>query len=86
MLAAVHNLESKNGIACEFGTFEGKWPIAATPRGGSPCGRGQVAYRRLVTWLATLLESSVTRPYDAPIVYNFWPVFCRDTEVQATLI
>ena len=43
MLAAVHNLESKNGIACEFGTFEGKWPIAATPRGVSPCGRGQVA-------------------------------------------
>ena len=33
-------------------------------------GRGQVAYRRL-GHVTTLLESSVTRPCDAAIVYNF---------------
>ena len=42
---------------------------AARTRGG--CGRGQVAYRRL-GHVTTLLESSVTRPYDAAIVYTHW--------------
>ena len=44
--------------------------VARTREGARARGRGQVAYRRL-GHVTTLLESSVARPYDAAIVYNF---------------